>query len=155
MVPQSAVQQPPVQLTRPVVQQHVQLTPVTNQVMPSQNQILTQTQYQGILQVCNQGIPQTDQSQGLQPSENQVTLQCLNQGLQLGSQNVAMQPVQGYLGMALKVLNKGNYQPSQLQQGDPGVQQHMPDVCQPSADHSKLQQEEINQTDNLLWSARD
>ena len=153
MVPQPAVQQPPVQLTQPVVQQHVQLTPVTNQVMPSKNQILTQNQYQGILQVCNQGIPQTDQSQGLQPSENQVTLQYLNQGLQLGSQNASMQPVQGYLGMALQVLNKGNHQPPQSQREDPGVQQELTEVnsslCQPSADHSKFQLDEINQTDKL------
>ena len=155
MVPQPAVQQPPVQLTQPVVQQHVQLTPVTNQVMPSQNQILTQNQYQGILQVCNQGtgIPQTDQSQGLPPSENQVTLQCLNQGLQLGSQNASMQPVQGYLGMALQVLNKVNRQPPQLQREDQGVQPELIEVnsslCRPSADHSKFQLDEINQTDKL------
>ena len=154
MVPQPAVQQPPVQLTQPVVQQQVQLTPVTNQVMPSQNQILTQNQYQGILQVCNQGIPQTDQSQGLQPSENQVTPQCLNQGLQLGSQNASMQPVQGYLGMALQVLKKGNHQPPQSQWEDPGVQQELTEVnsslCQPTADHSNIQlDDECNQTNKL------
>ena len=154
IVPQPAVQQPPVQLTQPVVQQHVQLTPVTNQVMPSQNQILTQNQYQGILQVCNQGIPQTDQSQGLQPSENQVTPQCLNQGLQLGSQNASMQPVQGYLGMALQVLKKGNHQPPQSQREDPGVQQELTEVnsslCQPTADHSNIQMDdECNQTNKL------
>ena len=146
MVPQPAVHQPPVQLTQPGVQQHVQLTPVTNQVMPSQNQILTQNQYQGILQVCNQGIPQTDQSQGLQPSENQ--------GLQLGSQNASMQPVQGYLGMTLQVLKKGNHQPPQSQQEDPGVQQELTEVnsslCQPTADHSNIQMDdECNQTNKL------
>ena len=154
MVPQPVVQQPPVQLTQPVVQQHVQLTPVTNQVMPSQNQILTQNQYQGILQVCNQGIPQPDQSQGLQPSENQVTLQCLNQGLQLESQDAEMQPVhnQGYLGMALALI-KSNYQLPQSHQEDPGVPQQISEVksslCQPNADHSENQLDEGYQTDKL------
>ena len=162
MQPETVVQQP---LVQPVVQQQMQQPSVSNQgILQEQNKVISQNQYQGILQVCNQGIPhvpnqgtlpcsnqglQPNQSQGLQPSENQVTLQCLNQDLQLGSQNVAMRPVQGYLGMALKVLNKGNYQPSQLQQGDPGVQLHMPDVCQPNADHSKLQLEEGNQTNKL------
>ena len=121
--------------------------------MPSQNQILTQNQYQGILQVCNQGIPDVP-SEGILQCPYQVTPLSQNQGLQLESQNAEMQPVhnQGYLGMALALI-KRNYQLPQSQREDPGVQQELTEVnsslCQPSADHSKFQLDEINQTDKL------
>ena len=175
VVQQPIVQQPihqqVVQLqqsTHPVVQQHFQLTPVSDQVMPGksqnqvnqyqgilpeQNQVTSQCSYQGILQVCNQGIPDVP-SEGILQCPYQVTPLSQNQGSQLESQDAEMQPVhnQSYLGMALALI-KSNYQLPQSQPEDPGVPQQIPEVksslCQPSADHSKLQLYEMNQTDNL------
>ena len=171
---QSMVQQP----MQPLVQLQMQQQPVSYQgILQEQNQVISQNQYQGILQVCNQGIPhvpnqgtlqcpiqdlQPNQSQGLQPSENQVTLQSLNQVLQLGSQDAEMQPVQGYLGMAL-YFNRGNHQQSQIdtdqpEQKDPGAEEHIPEVnsslCEPSADHSNNQLDECKQADNLCGQHR-
>ena len=68
-----------------------------------------------------------------------------------------MRPVQGYLGMALR-LNQGNHQQSQIdtdqpEQEDSGVQEQIPEVnsslYQPSADHSNNQLDECKQADNL------
>ena len=161
---QPVVQQP----TQPVVQQHLQLTPVSDQVMPGksqnqvnqnqgilpeQNQVMSQCSYQGILQVCNQGIPDVP-SEGILQCPYQVTPLIQNQGLQLESLYAEMQPVnnQGYLGMALALI-KSNFNLLQSQQEDPGVPQQIPEVnsslCQPSADHSKSELGECKQTDKL------
>ena len=175
VVQQPIVQQPihqqVVQLqqpTQPVVQQHFQLTPVSDQVMPGksqnqinqyqgilpeQNKVMSQCSYQGILQVCNQGIPDVP-SEGILQCPYQVTQLSQNQGLQLESQDAEMQPVhnQDYLGMALALI-KSNFQLPQSRQEDPGVPQQIPEVksslCQPNADHSENQLDEGYQTDKL------
>ena len=151
MQPVTVVQQP---LVQPVVQQQVQQEPVVIQgILSEQNNVMPQGSYQGILQVCNQGIPDVP-SEGTLQCPYQVTPQGQNQGLQLGSQDSEMQPVdnQDYLGMALKALKQGNHQPPQSQQENPGVQQEVhtgSSLCEPSADHSNNQLDECKQADNL------